>query len=110
MLGRQENVKVCSSSVSLANCVDCATRLEIDLHLAAWWERVPSKSNLGHPPSRGIVAPLLLGWPTPCCTSAAALLDLQVRIARSVFVGRPGRGILELTILCLRRQKKVIST
>ena len=79
---RQAIVKGCSSSESLANCVDCVTMLEIDLHLPAWWERVPSKSNLGDPPSRGIVPPLLPGWPMPCCTSvAAALQHLQVRIA-----------------------------
>ena len=78
----KEQGRQSSSSESLANCVDRVTRLEIDLHLAAWWERVPSKSNLGDPPSRGIVLPLLPGWPTPCCTSvAAALQDLHLRIA-----------------------------
>ena len=46
---RQAIVKGCSSSEPLANCVDCVTRLEIDLHLAAWWERVPRKRNLGDP-------------------------------------------------------------
>ena len=79
---RQAIVKGCSCSESLADCLDCVTRLEIDLRLAAWWERVPSKSNLGDQPSRGVVPPLLQGWPKPCCASvAAALQDLQVRIA-----------------------------
>ena len=73
-----------SAIVTVAALIDSVCTAEIAGRMLAWWERVPSASNLADPPSRLELPPNLPGWPVPSRTlidesSPAVLLgDLSV--------------------------------
>ena len=67
-------IRACSCQAHIADILAEVTQLETATQCRCWFERVPSLSNIGDPPSRGKPPPAVLGLtPTAVqipCTSA----------------------------------------
>ena len=80
--GKHSIVKGTSSSVEASKIVEDICHLEIDMKALAFWERIPSQSNMADAPSRGLRPESVPGWRDPRRVEARAVHDRGLRPLR----------------------------
>ena len=83
---RHALVKGGSSGVLLSGACDFVTNAEIGLQVAAYWERVPSSSNISDAPPRGFTPPQVSGWHPPHARKFSRVLaEMNVQLGACRF-------------------------